>query len=326
MKIRDEAFQYYFHFMQERMNIFWQRNSESCNLFSNLTEDPILSEYKFTNVYRVCDRVSQYLIRNVIYSTKENFSAPDTILRVLLFKIFNRVDTWEFIERKLGNITTQNFNITEISKILSERIKERPIFSAAYLMTGTHHNYTTGYSYKHEKWLQMLKTEIINEPKIDKMLNCKTLKELYEFLIGCSFIGPFLAYQYAIDLNYSDVFDFDENSFVMAGIGAIRGIKKCFSDLNGYSYEDAIHYTAENIEKYREKYGYSFNNLFDRQPTLIDLQNCFCETDKYLRVKLPELSVGNKRIKQKFKMNPTKIDLFFPPKWNLSYPLENQWK
>ena len=111
----------------------------------------------------------------------------------------------------------------------------------------------------------------------------------------------------------------------MAGIGAIRGIKKCFSDLGGYSYEDAIHYTAQNIEKYREKYGYNFNNLFGRQPTLIDLQNCFCETDKFLRVKLPELSVGNKRIKQKFKMNPTKIDLFFPPKWNLNYPLENQW-
>jgi len=325
MKIRDEAFQYYFYFMQERMNIFRQRNNKTCNLFSNLTNDPIFSEYKFTNVYRVCDRVSQYLVRNVIYSTKDNFSAQDTILRIILFKIFNRIDTWEFIEHKLGVVSTKNFNITDISNILSERINERPIFSAAYLMTGTHSKYIIGYLYKHEKWLQMLKTEIMNETTINKMLNCKTLKELYELLIGCSFIGPFLAYQYAIDLNYSDVFDFDENSFVMAGIGAIRGIKKCFSDLGGYSYEDAIHYTAQNIEKYREKYGYNFNNLFGRQPTLIDLQNCFCETDKFLRVKLPELSVGNKRIKQKFKMNPTKIDLFFPPKWNLNYPLENQW-
>ncbi len=325
MKIRDEAFQYYFYFMQERMNIFWHRYNETCNQFNNLTTDPILSEYKFTNVYRVCDRVSQYLVRQVIYSPKGNFSAQDTILRILLFKIFNRIDTWEFIEHNLGFITTQNFNITEISNILSERIKNRPIFSAAYLMTGTHRNYTKGYFYKHEKWLQMLKTEIIDTPVINKMLKCKTLKELYEILIKCSFIGPFLAYQYAIDLNYSDVFDFDENSFVKAGIGAIRGIKKCFSDLDGYSYEDAIRYTADNIEKYREKYGYYFNNLFGREPTLIDLQNCFCETDKFLRVKLPELSVGNKRIKQKFKINQTKIDLFFPPKWNLNYPQVNEW-
>ena len=144
------------------------------------------------------------------------------------------------------------------------------------------------------------------------------MSELYDTLIKCSFIGPFLAYQYTIDLNYSEVVNFDENSFVKAGIGAIRGIKKCFIDLGKYSYEDAIKFTADNIEMYRKKYGYNFENLFGREPTLIDLQNCFCETDKFLRVKLPELSIGNKRIKQKFKSPLEKIDFFFPPKWNLN--------
>lgn len=319
MKIREEAFRYYFYFMQERMNIFWQRNSHSCNLFCNLTDDPILSEYKFTNVYRVCDRVSQYLVRNVIYNTKNNYSAQDTILRIILFKIFNRIDTWEYLEQKLGAITVSNFDIMVISNLLAERIKSQPIFSAAYLMTGTHANYSDGYTYKHEKWLNMLQSEIMNIKTIEKILNCQSMKELYEILIGCSFIGPFLAYQYAIDLNYSDLFDFDENSFVMAGIGAIRGIKKCFSDLEHYSYEDAIKYTADHIDKYREKYGYTFKNLYGRAPKLIDLQNCFCETDKYLRVKLPELSIGNKRIKQKFKMNPIDIEFYFPRKWELNY-------
>ena len=31
------------------------------------TEDPIIAQYRFTNVYRASDRVSQYLIQNVIY-------------------------------------------------------------------------------------------------------------------------------------------------------------------------------------------------------------------------------------------------------------------
>ena len=39
-------------------------------------------------------------------------------------------------------------------------------------------------------------------------------------------IGNFMAYQLAIDLNYSDVFNFDENDFTIAGPGALRGIKK----------------------------------------------------------------------------------------------------
>lgn len=322
IKVREEAFQYYFYFMQERMNIFWQRSKKDTHLFSHLTDDPILSEYKFTNVYRVCDRVSQYLVRNVIYNETMTFTAKDKVLRIILFKIFNRIDTWEYLEDSIGTITCKNFDHKKISKILESRIQQQPIFSAAYLMTGTHTNYSTGYNYKHEKWLHMLESEIMSDKTIDKILNCRSLSDLYDILISCAFIGPFLAYQYAIDLNYSDVINFDENSFVMAGIGAVRGIKKCFTDLGNYSCEDAIKFTADNVEKYREKYGYTFNNLYGRAPTLIDLQNCFCETDKYLRVKMPELSVGNKRIKQKFKPKVEPIDFFFPPKWNLNYSQE----
>jgi hypothetical protein len=118
-------------------------------------------------------------------------------------------------------------------------------------------------------------------------------------------------------LNYSEVINFDENSFVKAGIGAIRGIDKCFTNKAGKSYEYLIEYTFENIDKYRTKFNYSFQNLFGRNPTLIDLQNCFCETDKYLRVALPELNIGTKRIKQKYKQVLKPINYFFPPKWGL---------
>ena len=70
MKVKDEAYQYYFYFIQERMNIFWKRY-EGKN--SGLTTDKILSKHKFTNVYRAQDRVSQYLISKVIYNQTENF-------------------------------------------------------------------------------------------------------------------------------------------------------------------------------------------------------------------------------------------------------------
>ncbi len=51
------------------------------------------------------------------------------------------------------------------------------------------------------------------------------MEAVYNILRGCSFIGDFLAYQYTIDFNYSPYLNFSENSFVKAGIGAIRGIK-----------------------------------------------------------------------------------------------------
>src|SRR5690348_15425372 len=58
------VFQAYWWFAAERQEIFFRR-LESAN--RALTNDPVLNTYRFTNSYRASDRVSQYLIRNVIY-------------------------------------------------------------------------------------------------------------------------------------------------------------------------------------------------------------------------------------------------------------------
>ena len=322
IKVRDEAFQYYFQFMEKRMDIFWARYNDQKYPWTN---DPILLRHKFTNVYRSCDRVSQYLIRNVIYNENvKSLSEEDILLRILVFKVFNRIDTWEYIDHNSGGIFVKTFDVPSLSKLLSQRIACKPIFSSAYLMTGSHTDYVQ-FSSKHERWLQMINEKFIKENLLSKITKAKSLEEIFNLLADCPFIGNFLAYQYAIDFNYSEIVNFDENSFVKAGIGAIRGLKKCFENPGGYNYEDLIRYTYDNIEKLRERFGYpDFKNLFGRKPTLIDLQNCFCETDKYLRVKMPELKVDNVRIKQIYKHSDSNINFFFPPKWKINDKIQNK--
>ena len=307
--------QYYFYFMQERMNIFW-RKCDSRNKCA-YTDDNILKTYKFTNVYRACDRVSQYLIKEVIYKNIDKYKPEDVLLRILIFKIFNKIETWEFLCNELeSNITLDNFNAHKISALLSARQQSGPIFNNAYMMTGSHHKYDY-LPTKHEKWLTMVEKEFVSKNLFTKILNAVSLEEVYHILNQCSFIGSFLAYQYAIDFNYSPYLNFSEDSFVKAGIGAIRGIKKCFISY-GINYEDAIYYIKEHLDDLRNMYGYNkFQSLFGHEPTLIDLQNCFCETDKYLRAKIPELKVDNVRIKQNYKETFSSIDFFFPPKWGL---------
>lgn len=313
IKIRHEAFEHYFRFMEERMQIFWRRfNNEQ----GPWTSDQILSQFKFTNVYRACDRVSQYMIKEVILKADESLTGEDVLLNILLFKVFNRIETWEHIRKHFPVVTVNNFNPDKLSKLLTRLRSKKPIFSAAYIMTGSSHNYST-LTFKHERWMEMLNTEIIKGKKLERIIKADSLEAVYEILRECTFIGPFLAYQYAIDMNYSEVIDFDENSFVKAGIGAQRGIKKCFARLNGYSFEDAIRYTYDHLDVYQERYGTNFEDLFGRAPKLIDLQNCFCETDKYLREKLPRLNIGNKRIKQRYKSKLQPIKYLFPPKWKL---------
>lgn len=47
------------------------------------TDDPILQQYPFTNVFRVLDRVSQYVLRNVIQTG--DGSRDEQCFRVMLF-------------------------------------------------------------------------------------------------------------------------------------------------------------------------------------------------------------------------------------------------
>ncbi len=320
LQVNDEVFKYYFYFIQERMNIFWNKYDSNKQPWTN---DLILKENKFTNVYRASDRISQYLIKNVIYDRLEGFDERDVLFRVLIFKIFNKIETWEYLESKIGAISIKNFDLPKVNSLLSEKMSQTPIYNNAYMMTGTHSKYNH-LTFKHEKWLQMVQDEIVKGKTLEKIVTAKSLEKVYQLLRERSFIGDFLAYQYTIDLNYSPVIDFSEDTFVKAGIGSIRGIKKCFYPLGKSSFEDAIRYTHNNFEKYQQKYGFTdFKNLFGRQPTLIDIQNCFCETDKYLRAKMPELQVDNKRIKQKYKSGKPTIDLFFPPKWQLNDKIGN---
>lgn len=308
----DEVFRYYFYFVQERMNIFWRR----CEGKKILTKDPILREYKFTNIYRACDRVSQYLISHIIYNNEKSYTPKDVLLRILVFKIFNKIETWEYLIETYGDIKICHFDVKKISQLLSNRQRFVPIFNNAYMMTGSHKRYDY-LSTKHEKWLTMVQEEFLGKGIADNILCAKSLEEVYLLLRECSFLGGFLAYQYAIDFNYSPYINFDENSFVVAGIGAIRGIQKCFFS-HGNTYEDAIRYTQLHFHELQERYGYKdFKPLENHTPTLLDLQNCFCETDKYLRSKMPTLIVGNKRIKQKYKPTLYKMSYSFPPKWNI---------
>ncbi len=53
----------YWRFAVERQNIFFNR---LLGYEAPWTRDAVMDKYKFTNAYRVLDRVSQFLISNII--------------------------------------------------------------------------------------------------------------------------------------------------------------------------------------------------------------------------------------------------------------------
>jgi hypothetical protein len=134
-------------------------------------------------------------------------------------------------------------------------------------------------------------------------------------------IGPFMGYQLAVDLNYSDRMDFDENEFTVPGPGAVRGLNKVFSDFGDRTPGQLIMDMVERQDEHFDRVGVSWSGLFGRPLHAIDCQGLFCETDKYARAAFPELTSNRMRIKQKFRADPVPIALFYPPKWGINNKL-----
>ena len=311
MKIREEAYNTFWYFAYERQNILYNKIQGK----EVLTEDEILATYKFCNAYRILDRVSQYLLKNVIYNSRK-YSSKDMIYRIILFKIFNKEETWEYLQAKLGDLTLEKFSFENMDTLLQEYRKSgNKIYNDAYISCA---NKAFGYDLKHQNHLALI-DKMFNEDKInEKIVNASSFEDVFNILRSYPLIGDFMAYQLATDINYSEVIDFPESSFTIPGPGAIRGIHKCFENTEGMSYSDIIRYMYENQEKEFKRLGLDFKYLKNRKLQLIDIQNLFCETDKYLREKMPELKTNRVKIKKKYTAKKGKIEYVFPPKWNMS--------
>jgi len=306
------AYDTYWKFAYRRQEVFLNRLQ---GVTDNITDDDILKKYKFTNVYRACDRVSQYLIKKVIYS--DEYSTRDIFLRIILFKLFNKIETWELLENKFGVICEDNFSFTKYKNYLDKEMnKGTVLYSNAYMMASGCKEFDV--TRKHHAHL-MLINKMMKESLPERIQSCASMSAGYDLLLGYPLIGNFLAYQYITDINYSVLTDFSESEFTIPGPGARDGIRKCFKSLGGITEIELIKILAERQEYEFERLGLDFKTLGGRRLQYIDIQNVFCETDKYCRIAHPELQgiSGRTKIKQLFKINLKPIEYFFPPKWEV---------
>jgi thymidylate kinase len=317
------VFDTYWRFAAERQKIFFKKLE---NVPKPWTDDPILSTFKFTNAYRASDRASQYLIRNVIYREDLPSSPREVFFRIILFKLFNKIETWQLLEDKLGSITYSEYSFDLYDQVLTTAMGSgQAIYSAAYIMPSG--GKTLGHSVKHRNHLKLIEKMIADE-LYKKLADAPDMQRGFELLHEYPTIGDFLAYQFITDINYSELTNFSEMEFVIPGPGALDGIRKCFLDRGGLNEPEIIRFMTDIQEAEFERLGLDFESLWGRRLQLIDCQNLFCEVDKYSRVKHPEISgiSGRTRIKQKYTSNWQPIKYWYPPKWQINKAIEDYYK
>ena len=308
------VFDSYWKFAAERQEVFFRKLE---GLAPPWTYDPIIASNKFTNAYRASDRVSQFLIREVIYQGEQK--PEEVFFRTILFKLFNRIETWELLQDQLSTVSHADYSFHEYDQILTHALESGAgIYSAAYMMPSGGTSF--GHAQKHRNHLLLLERMMEDELPL-RIAEVSSMEQAFEMLRSYPTIGNFLGYQFVTDLNYGNLTDFSEMEFVVPGPGALDGIRKCFSDLGGLNDADIIRAVTENQEREFERLGISFRNLGGRHLQLIDCQNLFCEVSKYARVKHPEIEGLSKRtrIKQKYRPSNDPISYWYPPKWGINH-------
>ena len=315
-KPRAEVYDIFWRFTAERHRVYEQRVAGTPGPW---TDDPILNTYKFCNVYRAADRVSQALIRDVIY-VDDTTAAEDLAFQITMYRTFSNIDTWRslvshfgrkpVIDDLLGDGLEEALNVV--------RAENGRLYTGAFILCATN---AYGRGNKHLNHVELFRDMFVARDLQKQILDAASLQQVYEALHSYPLMGDFMSYQIAIDLNYSELTDFSENDFTQPGPGALRGIKKVFENTGDYSPADIVHWMVDRQESEFAARGLDFNGLFGRPLQAIDVQNLFCETDKYCREALPELKSARTRIKAKFSPSAERVEAYFPPKWNVSVPV-----
>jgi hypothetical protein len=310
---RQQIYELYWYFAAERQAMLDRRIA---GMERPWTQDSILQIFKFCNVYRAADRVSQYMIREVACGP-DPVEAVDRLFQIVAFRTFSKIETWRDVRAFLGRYPTlEDLGNGSFTAAL-EYAKQinGGLYTGAFILCA---NNAYGHRAKHLNHVDLFRHMFLMDRLGERLVDATSLRQVYELLRAYPLMGNFMSYQTAIDLNYSDLINFSENDFTQAGPGALRGMHKAFEDTGDSSPSDIILWMAEHQEEEFRRLGFDFNGLWGRPLHAIDCQGLFCELDKYCREAAPELVSGRKRIKRRFFPAVESVRLFFPPKWGIN--------
>jgi hypothetical protein len=310
---RPRIYDLYWYFASERQQAFERRVAGEPGPW---TIEPILREFKFCNVFRAADRVSQYMIRDVCYHD-EPCSPEDRLFQIAAFRTFSKTATCrsvrDFLVRypALDDLADGSFT----RALDHARSHNGGLYTGAFILCATD---AYGQSAKHLNHVELFRHMFLHDDLGTRLLDAGSLREVYGLLHGYPLMGDFMSYQTAIDLNYSGLINFSENEFTQAGPGALRGIRKVFDSPGDYTPAEIVAWMADRPEDEFTRLGLPFAGLWGRPLHAIDCQGLFCETDKLLPRGRTRTGQRPQADQGPVYRHPEPVRLYFPPKWAIN--------
>jgi len=266
-----------FAWMEERHHIYTRRQAGQPPPW---TQDKVLQQYKFTNVFRDLDRVSQDLIRHLRNHAHRPYK--EQLFNICAYRMFNLPATWE--ELTDGRGWMKKWQPRVLLHQLDER-KERgeKIFTGAYMMTGSGSQGTTKHS-SALKTLSMIHTD--SSMLVTKIRQHNSIQRAVELLKPYPMVSDFVAYEFATDLTYCKVLPAatDQLTWANPGPGARRGLNRIWGRL--LSQPIPTPYAIDCMRAILQQATAIEFSPGGRKLVLRDIEHSLCEFDKYERVRL----------------------------------------
>lgn len=273
--------------LPEQMDIlcYWVQERESIRLkrLQGLpppwTQDSFLAYYRWCNVRRMDDTVSQWLLK--WHQGYPQFGIQNRVIAAVAGRLINWPDTLRELPYPIP-YEAANWS----KKIMARKARGEKVFTGAYIVNG---------ALGGDKILQV--TEKILAPlwKNRRSMNAGTrsMFEIWNWLNGQPGIGSFMAGQAVADLRHihHEISWSDTHTWAPQGPGSKRGVNRLVGQP-----PDAGMPTNEWLDVLRLCYAKARARLPEiyLRLELMDQQNVMCEFDKYRRLTLGEGSVRSR--------------------------------
>lgn len=258
----------FWYWINERHRIWVMRTSLQPKPWTN---DPILREFKFTNVFRQLDRGTEWLTLNFI--APHRFDRLDLLaFNIAWYRMFN----WTGTGKLLG--WRRSWQPTAIRRRLkAEKAKGRQVFTGAHIIWG-------------EKGLDKIDGVLLScqalwndRENIAKQARfSRSLEHTFNVLTTIRGVGAFMGYEIVSDYRHTRLLEdaHDINTWANVGPGALRGLKRLDPAAN----------RTDGLKRMRELLAKSQTARAKWVPELElrDIEHSLCEFDKYCRVKYGE--------------------------------------
>lgn len=264
MTYDSEMVDLYLNMVVNRHTIWEKRQA---GLDAPWTDDPILARLKMTNMFRVLDPGSQFVLTDLACDDDLDF-----LVRCVFYRITNLPATWHAMRQYMGRYpVAEDFSTSTFAEVLIRDLHHyrdagNKIFSGAYIIIP---NPGVTNSDKVVDAVRLVQGFV--RDKAEDFLAASTQRDRFNILRSTNGLGKFLSMQILTDWGYAQDVN-REHEFIVAGPGAVRGAAHLIQGR-----------PAENVIWDLTAVLFDAVTLNGHLLGPMNIQNTLCEFSKYVR-------------------------------------------